>query len=229
MQVIEGILFEPVGCLAEFPPDPFLEIAFRLFGRERKPSHSGSRAYWHLLNLMESSGRSLDESEKRLAEEVELQGVASVDAYDDVAPALAELKEMGIKLLVASSLSGAAVAQLLDRHLLRQFFPAVWSRDNSGGIKAAPLQTALAAAFLKPEQTMFLTDTLEGLKLAHTLGLQSILMMNDPDEARRLSMHNPSGGIVSLHELPDFIRLVAAENSGAPNQNTFSSSGPANA
>jgi hypothetical protein len=37
-------------------------------------------------------------------------------------------------------------------------------------------------------------------------------MMNDPDEARRLAMHDPAGGIVSLHELPDFVRLVAAEN-----------------
>jgi hypothetical protein len=37
-------------------------------------------------------------------------------------------------------------------------------------------------------------------------------MMNDPDEAMRLAVHGPSGGIVSLHELPDFIRLVAAEN-----------------
>jgi hypothetical protein len=27
-----------------------------------------------------------------------------------------------------------------------------------------------------------------------------------------LAMHQPAGGIVSLHELPDFIRLVAAEN-----------------
>ena len=35
---------------------------------------------------------------------------------------------------------------------------------------------------------------------------------NDPDEARRLTTHEPAGGIVSLHELPDFIRLVAAEN-----------------
>jgi hypothetical protein len=37
-------------------------------------------------------------------------------------------------------------------------------------------------------------------------------MMNDPDEARRLAMHNPAGGVVSLHEIPDFIRLIAAQN-----------------
>ncbi len=29
-------------------------------------------------------------------------------------------------------------------------------------------------------------------------------------------MHNPSGGIVSLHELPDFIRFVQAENASLP-------------
>jgi hypothetical protein len=37
--------------------------------------------------------------------------------------------------------------------------------------------------------------------------------MNDPDEAQRLTTHNPAGGIVSLLELPDFIRFVEA---GAP-------------
>ena len=41
---------------------------------------------------------------------------------------------------------------------------------------------------------MFIADTLEGLKTAQTVGVHSILMMNDPDEARRLAMHNPSGG-----------------------------------
>ena len=59
---------------------------------------------------------------------------------------------------------------------------------------------------------MFLTDTAEGLKVAGSVGVNAILMMNDPDESKRLAMHNPAGGIVSLHELPDFIRLVRAEN-----------------
>ena len=45
------------------------------------------------------------------------------------------------------------------------------------------------------------------------VGVSPVLMMNDPDEARRLAMRQPAGGIVSLHELPDFVRLVAA-NSG---------------
>ncbi len=65
---------------------------------------------------------------------------------------------------------------------------------------------------VNPEKAMFLTDTAEGLRVAKSVGVQSILMMNDPDEAKRLAMHDPAGGIVSLYELPDFVRLVAARN-----------------
>jgi beta-phosphoglucomutase-like phosphatase (HAD superfamily) len=71
---------------------------------------------------------------------------------------------------------------------------------------------ALRAASLQPENVMFLTDTVEGIKVGRSAGVHPILMMNDPDEARRLAMHNPAGGVVSLHEIPDFIRLIAAQN-----------------
>jgi len=173
---------------------------------------------------MQSTERKLEGSERRLVEALELQAVAATNVYEDVVPALAELNTMGIKLFIASSLSGAATTCFLDRNSLNEFFSAVWSRDTSAGVKAAPLEAALAGASLDPQRVMFLTDTLEGLKVAQTVGVQSILMMNDPDEARRLAMHNPSGGIVSLHELPDFIRLVAAENSSSAAEVKFSPS-----
>jgi FMN phosphatase YigB (HAD superfamily) len=206
MQTIKGILFEPVGCLAEFPSEPFLEIAARLSGRKRQTSRSGSRSYWHLLNLMETT------SEKSMQEALEMVAVESASLYDDVIPALSELKAMDIQLLIASSLCNIAMDRFLEKGCLRDFFSSVWSRDNAGGIKAAPLQSALHAACLEPGEAMFLTDTAEGLKVAQSLGVNPILMMNDPDESKRLAMHNPAGGVVSLHELPDFIRLVRAEN-----------------
>ncbi len=205
MQIIEAILLEPVGCLAEFPAQPFNEIAAQCFGRKNKPSKSGSRSYWHLLNLMEAAGN-------QSVEALELQAVEQASPYEDVIPALTELKAMGIQLFLASSLSNAAITRFVDRCGLQEFFSAIWTRDNASGIKAAPLQSAIAAASLNPEHAMYLTDTAEGLKVANSLGVTSVLMMNDPDEARRLTTHDPAGGIVSLHELPDFIRLVAAEN-----------------
>ena len=57
MQIIQAILLEPVGCLAEFPAQPFNDIAAQCFGRKNKPSKSGSRSYWHLLNLMAAAGQ----------------------------------------------------------------------------------------------------------------------------------------------------------------------------
>jgi phosphoglycolate phosphatase-like HAD superfamily hydrolase len=214
MQVIKGVFFEPVGCLADFPADPFLEIAARLFDRKKRPSQSGSRSYWHLLNLIEAANRTLDPSERQLVETLEVQAVESLDAYEDVVPALAELKTMGLQLFLTSSLSRTAITRFVERFGLGEFFSTVWSRDNAGGVKSVPLARALGATTLKPAEVIFLTDALEGLKAATTVGVPPILMMNDPDEARRLAEHNPAGGIVSLHELPDFIRLVAAENAG---------------
>lgn len=203
MQAIKGILFEPVGCLAEFPPEPFLEMAAQLSGRKRHASKSGSRAYWHLLNVMQ-------ESRNDTSETLELEAVERANLYEDVMPALAELKAMGIQLIIASSLSQSAIRRFLEK--CPHEFDAVWTRHNSRGIKAEPLRCAIQGASLKPEQTMFLTDTAEGLRVAESVGVNPILMMNDPDESRRLAMHKPAGGIVSLHELPDFIRIVQSEN-----------------
>lgn len=203
MQPIEGVLFEPVGCLAEFPSEPFLEMAARISGR-KQTSPSASRSYWHLLNLMESTTACFTDA-------LELQAVNEAAIYEDVIPALAELKIMGVKRVIASSLSEAAVRRFVDR-LAPADFDGIWHRDNSRGIKSAPLLRALAGASLDPARTIFLTDTAEGIKVARAAGVHAILMMNDPDESRRLAQHSPSGGIVSLHELPDFIRLVRAEN-----------------
>jgi phosphoglycolate phosphatase-like HAD superfamily hydrolase len=125
--------------------------------------------------------------------------------YEDAIPALTELKAMGIKLFIASSLSASALNGFLIEHRLIDFFSGAWNRDT-------PPESALARASVNPINTMFLTDTEEGINTAKSLGVNSILMMNDPDMAKRLAMLEPAGGIVSLLELPDFIRFVAAEN-----------------
>ncbi len=153
---------------------------------------------------MEASGR-------QALEHLELQAVDGATIYDDVLPALAELKAMGIKRFIASSLSEAAITRFLTR-CAPEPFDGIWNRDNAAGIKAAPLARAIDAASLRPHRTMFLTDTAEGLKVAESVGVNAILMMNDPDESRRLATHHPAGGIVSLHELADFIRFVRAQS-----------------
>ena len=212
MQTIEALLLEPVGCLAEFPSAPFHEIAVRLFGRKRKASWSASRTYWHLLNLIDAVETPFGAEMKSVAETLEVEAVDAASIYEDVVPALAELKSMGIQLFVASSLSLRAASRFIERNSLGEFLSGVRTRDEAGGVKSAPLLNALVGASLPREKTMFLTDTVEGIKVARSVGVHPILMMNDPEESQRLAMHNPAGGVVSLHEMPDFIRLIAAQN-----------------
>jgi FMN phosphatase YigB (HAD superfamily) len=212
VEKIEGILFEPVGCLAEFPAEPFQEIAAQLFDRSKKPSTSGSRSYWHLLNLIEAAGMTLNKDQWAMVEDLELQAVAGASVYEDVIPALSELQSMGIQMMIASSLSAVAVARFLESGGLGALFTDIWSRDDAGGMKAIPLERAIRSAAVRAGETMFLTDTAEGVKVAKRVGVNAILMMNDPDDAKRLAMREPAGGIVSLQELPDFIRFVAAKH-----------------
>ena len=100
--------------------------------------------------------------------------------YPDAAPALAELDALGVKVIPLSTLSAAA------------------------------LRTAVADASLSADRVICLTDSEQGVLAAREAGVQPVLMMNDPDEAMRLTALNPAGGIVSLHELPDFVRLLLA-------------------
>ena len=215
MQIIDAILFDPVGSLAEFPPSPFEAIATELFGRALPVGVSGSQAYWDVLNLLEARDRPLDARERATIEGYELEAVVQADAYDDVAPALAELHSLGVTLVAATSLSDVALVRFLERSSLHQGFAHRWSRDSAGGIKSTPLAKAVAAHAVSPSNAMFLTDTADGLQTAKLAGVNAVLMMNDPDEAMKLTALDPAGGIVSLHELPDFVRLVIAENERA--------------
>ena len=131
-------------------------------------------------------------------------GAENARLYEDVVPALVELKAMGVRLIVTSPLSAAALERFLEIHRLNEFFAAVWSRDDVNGVKAA-------LGGVRPERAIYITQTAEGLNFAKDAEMRAVLMMNDPDEARKLALRSPAGGIVSLHELPDFVRLVAAQ------------------
>ncbi len=104
---------------------------------------------------------------------------ASGQPYPDAAPALAELDALGVRAIEVPTLSAAA------------------------------LRAAVADAALAPDRVICLTDSEHGVLAARDAGVHPVLMMNDPDEAMRLTALNPSGGIVSLLELPDFVRFVS--------------------
>jgi hypothetical protein len=61
-----------------------------------------------------------------------------------------------------------------------------------------------------PAETMYVTDNAAGLNRARAAGMVPILLMHNPDDAMRLvTTMKPDGAIVSLSELPDFLRLLS--------------------
>jgi beta-phosphoglucomutase-like phosphatase (HAD superfamily) len=212
VKAVDAILFEPVGALAEFPAAPVQAVAADLLARSPAAEAQGSPAYWDVLDLLASSDCPLWPGQRATLDAGERDAVDGALVYDDAGPALAELAGLGVRLIVASSLSEHALSRFLERAALSALFHDRWSRDSAGGVADAVLRRAVSGGSLTPDRVLFLADTEAGLRAATRAGVRPILMMNNPDEAMRLTACNPAGGIVSLHELPDLVRLVAARH-----------------
>lgn len=210
MQAIQAVILEPVGCLAEFRAEEFNEAALLLSRSTGVALMTGSQAYWRFVRLLARRG-SLTPPIRSALEKLELQAIENSQLYEDVTLALRQLKQMDINVLMASSLSRGAVGRFLEKFSLRGLFTISLTRDEASGVMARPLLKTIKEASLDPSRTIYLADTEEGLEIAKEVGVNSILMINDHDEGHRLAGYNPAGGIVSLSELPDGLRLIAQQ------------------
>lgn len=210
METIEAVLLEPVGCLAEFRAGEFNTAASELFGAAADAPESGSAAYWRLLGLIEQHGVPAGKAPRLQA--LELEAVAHAVLYSDVAPALAALRDRGAASMLVSSLSRPALDAFIERFSLGGLVAGAIARDEAGGGREKPLRHAIARVPLDPSRAMALADTAEALALIKELGLIAVLMINDYDEGRALAALKPAGGIVSLAELPDALRLIEQQS-----------------
>ena len=205
MDSIKAVLIEPVGCLAEFAPEEF-RAAAEDFAMTAEAVTTGSRAYWRLIRHIEKQAVSAQMLSR--LEAFELRAVEQAELYEDVHASLAALRPLGVSAILASSLSRAAVMRFVERHALSDLLAGVITRDEAGGVGARVLRCAIERAALDPKRVIALADTAEALDLIKQQGLNAMLMINDYDEGRALAERHPAGGIVSLAELPDALRLI---------------------
>lgn len=208
MDSIAAVMFEPVGCLAEFQAEEFETVAREVFGAGGEQEGGGSRAYWRLLGLIEQTGSAITAANLARLEELELAAAERAEVYEDVLPALEKLRAAGVRAYLVSSLSRRAVARFIDRFSLTDLLVASIARDEAKGVMAQPLRHALEQAALDPQRVIYLVDTAEALDMAKPLGLNTLLMINDYDDGRFLAERNPAGGVVSLAELADALLLI---------------------
>jgi phosphoglycolate phosphatase-like HAD superfamily hydrolase len=217
VDAIRAVLFEPVGCLAEFRADEFNKASAELFASAADTAASGSQAYWRMLTLLAPRCGAVSKAEWDRLELLELASVEHADLYPDVRPSLAELRQIGVAAHIVSSLSRAAVKRFLERFALADLFAGVIAREDAQGVSDAPLRRAIVQTGLEAARLMVLVETAEAMAAANALRLNAMLMINDYDEGRVLAERSPAGGLVSLAELPDALRLIE-QRSGISSQ-----------
>jgi len=208
VDAIKAVLFEPVGCLGEFRAEEFERASAELLAAAPAAAATGSQAYWRMLGLLAPRYGALSRSERERLQAFELQAAEHADLYPDVRPSLEELKLLGVAAHVVSSLSRAAVERFIARFSLSGLFAGVVAREDAQGVIDAPLRHAIGQAKLEPARLMVLVETAQAIEVAHSLHLNAMLMINDYDEGRVLAERSPAGGLVSLAELPDALRLI---------------------
>jgi len=208
VEAIKAVLLEPVGCLAEFAAEEFNRAARDLFDAPEDAAASGSQAYWRLLGLVDERYSAISAKDWARLEKLELRAVEHADLYEDAGPSLEALKALGVAAYLVSSLSRPAVARFVERHSLSDLLAGSITRHEAGGVMARPLRCAIDQASLDPARVMVLVETGSALELTKQLGLNAVLMINDYDEGRALAERSPAGGIVSLAELADALRLI---------------------
>jgi len=208
VDTIKAVLFEPVGCLAEFRADELDKACAELFAAAPDATASGSQAYWRLLGLLAQRYGAVSKTEWERLQAFELEACEHADLYPDVRACLEELKQIGVAAYIVSSLSRAAVERFIARFSLADLFAGVVAREDAQGVMEAPLRRAIAETRLDPARLMVLVETAEAIAVANSLRLNAMLMINDYDEGRVLAERSPAGGLVSLAELPDALRLI---------------------
>jgi beta-phosphoglucomutase-like phosphatase (HAD superfamily) len=208
VETIAAVLFEPVGCLAEFRAEEFDSAASELFAAAAEADATGSEDYWRLCGLLGERGDALAAAGKTRLQQLELGAVEHAELYEDVRPSLEELRRLGVAAHLVSSLSRPAVARFVERFSLADLFAAPVTRDEAGGVMDRPLRHAIASFSLDPRQTIYLVDTAQALDMTKALGLNAVMMFNDFDKSRALAERGPAGGVASLAELADALRLI---------------------
>ena len=208
MDAIAAVMFEPVGCLAEFRAEEFDAASSELCSASGAASATGSQAYWRLLELLNPSYGTLDAPACTRLEELELAAVERAELYEDVGGALDKLRTAGVKFQLVSSLSQRALARFTERFSLGDMFAGVTGREDASGVLHKPLRHAVAQTALDPVRVIYLVDTQIALDVAKRERVNALLMINDYDDARALAERSPAGGVVSLAELPDALMLI---------------------
>jgi putative hydrolase of the HAD superfamily len=219
-----AVLLDMLGTLVELR-DPVPRLRAELerrtgidVGQEAAARGFGAEISYYLEHHMEGRDReSLEGLRDRCAQRMdEALGVEGLDRrevraammeslefapFPDVVPALSALKELGIRLVIASNWDWS-LPQWVERAGLDPLIDGTASSAVVGAAKPAPdvFRQALRIAGVGPDEALHVGDSLDGdVHGARAAGLRAVLLQREGEPARDVEV------IRSLAEVPSLL------------------------
>ncbi|WP_141550317.1 HAD family hydrolase [Bacillus cereus] len=122
------------------------------------------------------------------------------EARDGVKEYLAEAKEMGLKIALASSSSREWIIPFLEELQIRDYFEVIKTREDVVKVKPDPAlyQVAIEDLGIDPSEAVVFEDSLNGLRAAIAAGLTCVVVPNDV--TRNLQFENHHLRIESMRD-----------------------------
>ena len=223
MTPVRAVLLDALGTLVELqPPAPRLRRLLRESGFDVSEEEAGAGflaeiAYYLDHHLEGSDPERLERLRDRCAEEMRralgidgldhatarraMLGSLEFTAYPDVLPALGELRERGVALVVASNWDCSLPDWLAPTGIL-DLVDGVVTSAEVGEAKPSPrvFERALAVARVSPAEALHVGDKVDNdVQGAAAAGVRAVLLQREGD---------PPAGVESIRSLSELLALL---------------------
>ena len=223
MTPVRAVLLDALGTLVELqPPAPRLRRLLRESGFEVSEEEAGAGffaeiAYYLDHHLEGSDPERLERLRDRCAEEMRralgidgldhatarraMLGSLEFTAYPDVLPALGELRERGVTLVVASNWDCSLPDWLAPTGIL-DLVDGVVTSAEVGEAKPSPrvFERALAVARVPPGEALHVGDKVDNdVQGAAAAGVRAVLLQRESD---------PPAGVETIRSLSELLALL---------------------
>ena len=223
MTGVRAVLLDALGTLVELqPPAPRLRRLLRESGIEVSEEQAGAGfmaeiAYYLDHHLEGSDPARLERLRDRCAEEMRRAlGIDALDhatarramlgsleftPYPDVLPALRDLRERGVTLVVASNWDCSLPDWLAPTGILELVDGVVTSAEvGEAKPSSRVFERALAVARVSPGEALHVGDKVDNdVQGAAAAGVRAVLLQRDGD---------PPAGVESIRSLPELLALL---------------------
>lgn len=143
----------------------------------------------------------------------ELKAAEEAEVRRGVKEALNRLREMRMKLAVATNNGRKAVEKTLEKTSLTLFFDVVITRNEAGDMKprGKPVEEAVRRLGVRSWEAVYVGDTSFDVEAAREAGTKSIAITGGAHSLERLRAAQPDIIIHEMSQLPDAVRKLGGE------------------